>query len=117
MQWATNTLTPTQYQIPTGDTICELAIAANALTAGATYTFVLSATYSSNRNQIDKFEELSVIMNSPPSGGAIEVSPVNGTSLDTVFFFQTSDWEDDPEDYPLVYGFRHTRTPQPAPRR
>jgi hypothetical protein len=103
LEWSSKTLTQTQYQVPTGDTICELAIAANALTAGATYVFVLSATYSDNRNQIDKFEEITVIMNSPPTNGQLEVVPANGTSLDTEFFFQTFDWEDDVDDYPLVY--------------
>ena len=70
---------------------------------GATYTFVLSATYSENRNQIDKYEMISILMNEPPYGGVVTSSPYNGTALDTVFLFETQDWNDDPDDIPLQY--------------
>jgi hypothetical protein len=102
-EWASRVLTSIQYQVPTGDTVAELAIRADSLVGGVTYTFVLSATYSADPNQIDKYEEISILMNEAPYGGTVISTPVNGTSLDTEFLFETADWNDDPDDIPLEY--------------
>jgi hypothetical protein len=102
-EWASRALTSLQYQVPTGDTVAELAISANSLVGGVTYTFILSATYSTDPNQIDKYEEISILMNEAPYGGIVTSVPVNGTSLDTEFLFETADWNDDPDDIPLEY--------------
>jgi hypothetical protein len=102
-QWQERVLTQVQYQIPTGTSIVELAIASNSLVGGNSYTFVLSATYSSDPSQVDKYEEITILMNEAPYGGSIVSAPTTGTALNTSFLFQTTDWTDDPEDIPLQY--------------
>ena len=103
-EFSKRVLTSIQYQIPTGDTIAELAIRPNTLVADASYTFILSGTYStSNPSQVDKFEQVVIRMNAPPAGGVMVVVPSEGVALNTTFTFETFDWIDDPDDYPLVY--------------
>lgn len=63
-----------------------MVLSANALVAGAQYTFSLSAAYISDRRrrlQEDdatdtSWASISVLVNTPPSGGSFEVSPAAG---------------------------------------
>jgi hypothetical protein len=102
-QWEERALTRVQYQVPAGTSIVELAIAPGSLVGGNSYTFVLSATYSSDPAQVDKYEEITVLMNEAPYGGSVVSTPSAGTALNTSFLFETTDWTDDPEDIPLQY--------------
>jgi len=45
------------------------------------------------------------VMNQPPSGGSLQVSPQSGTALSDQFLFQALTWTDAPEDYPLGFLF------------
>ena len=96
-------LTPALSQVPSGNSIKELAIAPNTFTAGGRYTIVLSSTYSSSPDAIQKFEKISILMNSPPIAGNLYVDPRNGTAMETTFNMQASDFTDDLEDYPIYY--------------
>jgi hypothetical protein len=40
-----------------------------------------------------------------PWGGSLLVSPTTGIQAETVFFLRLSNWVDQPQDYPLQYGF------------
>ena len=44
-------------------------------------------------------------INSPPLGGSVEVSPLDGVSMSTEFRLAARGWSDEPEDLPLVYAF------------
>ena len=48
---------------------------------------------------------ITVLTNSPPAGGALAVTPANGTELETVFNIAASGWTDDAGDLPLSYSF------------
>merc|ERR1719199_1092184 len=48
---------------------------------------------------------ITVLTNSPPAGGALAVTPANGTELETVFSVAASGWTDDAGDLPLSYSF------------
>ena len=98
------TLTSSQYLVPIGTTIAELAIKPNSLVAGATYSFLISSTYSMTYpEKVDKFEQIEILMNSPPTGGILAIEPAIGLAMNTSFLFQTYDWTDDIDDYPIVY--------------
>ena len=94
-------LTPLIKSIPQGSSLFQLSIASNSLTAGLTYTFELSAAYVSSSN--DAVASVSIVMNQPPSGGVLRVTPGVGTALATTFEFSTSQWTDDSADFPLLY--------------
>ena len=61
---------------------------------------------------------ITVLTNSPPAGGALAVTPANGTELETVFTLQASGWTDDAGDLPLTYTFSRLpgRFPVAAPQ-
>ena len=48
---------------------------------------------------------ITVLTNSPPAGGALAVTPANGTELETVFSVAANGWTDDAGDLPLSYSF------------
>ena len=68
------------------------------LDGGNSYTFILSATYSDDPSNMDKYEEIVIVMNERPYGGAIMSTPTSGTALNTSFLLETFDWIDDPGD-------------------
>ena len=116
-----------------GASLFQLSIKPNTLLAGAVYTFQLNAFYPNattlfqTKNPNDTqynldswpintqaFEadggtlntaSIVVRMNSPPEAGTVSIFPSYGTALNTKFLFKTSSWRDDPEDYPLKFGF------------
>ena len=98
---ASKNLTALSYEVPSGTTLAELAIMPDALEAGATYTFLLLAQYPSSSNS--KWEEVTIVINSPPSDGSLEVTPNTGTTMATEFYFATFDWQDDVDDLPITY--------------
>ena len=80
----------------------NLVILAGVLNPGTTYTFSLKATASGGREGEAK---LAVKINTPPFGGAVEVSPPSGQELVTTFTVTAFNWIDDADDLPLRYGF------------
>jgi len=96
-------LTAALSRVPSGNSVKELAIAPNTFAAGGRYTIVLSSTYSSSPDIIQKFEKITILMNSPPTVGNLFVDPRNGTAMVTIFNMQASDFSDDVDDYPIYY--------------
>jgi hypothetical protein len=86
----------------------DLAIIPNSLVAGLRYTFQLSANYIGF--DVSAFTQVTVSMNSPPSGGDVTVTPATGTALSTMFFMVTVGWVDDASDYPFSYVFSYFST-------
>ena len=87
---------------------CKLQCAHIAMCLAFSYGFRLVAT------AVDSILEtvlgtattvITVLTNSPPAGGALAVTPANGTELETVFNIAASGWTDDAGDLPLSYSF------------
>ena len=119
-------LTPVSTSVAAATTVFQLAIAANSLTPGLSYTFQLAAMYvsvsaSANSNvyvpnaantlmladssstTAASYSQVTIAINTPPKGGVLNCNPSNGTALDTLFYLYTSQWFDSPDDYPLSY--------------
>ncbi|KAJ8604523.1 hypothetical protein CTAYLR_000946 [Chrysophaeum taylorii] len=73
-----------------------------SLVAGASYTFILSASYDGE--ELGR-SSLTVVANSSPVPGQVVVSPPSGTVLSTTYTFTASYWTDDATDLPLLYSF------------
>ena len=74
----------------------------SSLTAGATYTFQLTATAGGPGGE-SSFAQVTLTMNEAPSSGFLEVQPVAGHTPGTSFTFSAVSWVD--EDLPLLYRF------------
>ena len=72
----------------------------NMLKGPASYKFILRALDASG-----SFGESSVVIqiNSPPMNGVLSCTPSSGTSQETLFSLETSEWVD--TDLPLAYSF------------
>ena len=80
------------------------SILPNSLTVGRSYTFKLEASYDSTfGSEYIGVGEFSTVINEPPTGGQLRVSPTVGETLSVDFVVKTYDWIDSIEDYPLVY--------------
>lgn len=88
----------------TGVTGLQLIINAGVLSPGATYTFQLSATDTFGSSSWTA----SFVVNEPPTGSGLAVSPEVGEVFDTVFTISAVSWED--EDLPLTFLFRYAVT-------
>ena len=95
--------TPLNSLLSTGLNLAQLSIAANSLTPGLTYTFLLTASYPTSADASSATISTTVSINAPPLGGTMSVVPSQGYALSTTFFLSTVQWEDDPSDYPLMY--------------
>jgi hypothetical protein len=58
-------------------------------------------------NAATGFAESSFIVNSPPTGGYVTVSPSSGVRLNTTFTISASQWSEDTADLPLYYSFSY----------
>ncbi|CAM9866176.1 unnamed protein product, partial [Pylaiella littoralis] len=90
----------------------NMVLSANALVVGSRYTFSLTATYIlDGRRRLQDTDaasaSISLLVNTPPSGGFFEVSPAAGFALTDVFKLATYAWEDDVSDLPLTYVFAY----------
>ncbi|KAK3279684.1 hypothetical protein CYMTET_12443 [Cymbomonas tetramitiformis] len=81
-------------------TAVTLVLYANALIAGAAYSFTLSATDSNGAG----YGQVQVVVNTAPRNGTLTVTPAVGVALDTQFVVTASGWLD--EDLPLEYIFQ-----------
>ena len=74
-------LTKTRFLLSSNSRGSFLSIKPNVLTAGQLYTVRLTVS----ENGVFGYDQVSFIVDTPPSGGNFEVSPTTGTSLDTLF--------------------------------
>jgi hypothetical protein len=82
-----------------------LVLPAGSLTAGATYQFQLSASYTDVRDATPGYSALTVTVNSPPSSGTLALDPRDGVVMETAFDYACAGWVDDATDLPLLYSF------------
>lgn len=98
--------TPTVVKLFPGLSKVSLTLSPNALQAGVTYTFQVLAKYDSVPARFLRgFVSMDILINQPPSGGSLTVSPSSGDAVQTQFLFQALSWIDDPSDYPLQFIF------------
>jgi hypothetical protein len=110
-------LTDLSKTLSPGTTDFGLTISKLALVEGSTYTFRLAASYVLG-NSVEAAEahgDVLIVINERPSGGSFAVTPSEGESLETIFFFHAFSWQDDVDDYPLEYRFAsYASTPSNA---
>eukprot|EP00981_Chlorochromonas_danica_P011583 scaffold4107_cov306-Ochromonas_danica.AAC.1 len=87
-----------------------MAIAPFALTTGTTYTFQLSAFYTTLTAPTTASITANLVVNGPPQGGSLSSSPTSGLALSRLFLLNAPDWIDDVSDYPLGYAFLYNGT-------
>ena len=80
-----------------------VVIPANTFVGGITYTFTLKAQFSGISDYAES--SISIIMNSPPTGGNLIITPSSGNALSTVFTMNSYFWID--EDLPLTYLYSY----------
>jgi hypothetical protein len=90
-------LTAVSSTLPVGISQYNLVLSANALSAGSTYKFTLTAGISS--------ASIDVMVTAPPRPGLFTITPTNGTALETTFTFTASKWLTDTDDLPMTYVF------------
>ena len=95
-------LTPVQKILTAGSFVVQLAVKANSLTPGLSFTFQISVNYMT-LNPTKTSSELTVEINSPPYGGLLKVTPESGLALNTSFLWRSYSWLDDISDFPLSY--------------
>ena len=97
----TKTLSP-------GVTPFDITVDKNTLEAGASYTFRVTATYYPDETDVlaETQSDIQVFMNGPPAGGTFEITPLSGQALRDIFLLFSSSWDDDVDDYPLLYLFK-----------
>ena len=108
----TSTLTRT-FNTFTSDQVANTAVfpisfPSNTFVAGRTYSFTLSASPVSD-STIVASTQISLVCNSPPTGGYVWVIPSSGYALSTIFAMSASGWVDDPNNYPLAFAFSYSR--------
>lgn len=59
------------------------------------------------RRNITSTTDIVIETNGPPIGGVLEVTPIKGVALQTIFKFSTEIADDVPTDYPLKYSFQY----------
>jgi hypothetical protein len=97
-------LSPLSRSLPSSSTnsphVISLVLLGNSLPSQSSFKFTLSCSLA---NGFTSSNSLTITTNSPPFGGVLDVSPVKGVMLETVFWMFGSDWVD--EDLPLSYQF------------
>jgi hypothetical protein len=93
-----------------------LVVAPNAFVAGTWITFrVYVASVADVVNISPSYSEITVLANSPPTGGYLLVNSTSGDALFTDFQLMSNSWIDDPSDYSLTYEFKFkSAASQPA---
>ena len=100
-------LTPQSYTLSDGSHVVQLSIGKNILVEGLSYEFELRARYASSMSNTKAIAAVAITMNEAPTGGDLKVMPTTGVAVNTTFFFQTSGWDDDVDDFPLSYVFAY----------
>jgi Na+-transporting methylmalonyl-CoA/oxaloacetate decarboxylase gamma subunit len=103
----TRILPPSSSTNSTTHHVFSLVIIGNCFPPQSTFVFTLSCTLGNGQSSSTS---VAITTNSPPFGGSLDVSPVVGVMLETVFSMLSLDWVD--EDLPLSYEFGYL-TPSP----
>ncbi|KAK3264072.1 hypothetical protein CYMTET_27160 [Cymbomonas tetramitiformis] len=82
-------------------TTADLVVRAGTLMCGGAYIFRLAVEDSVGLASTS----MRVVVNSPPSSGALTVTPAEGIVLETLFQASATDWQD--EDAPLWYQLKY----------
>ena len=88
--------------------VFPISFPANTFVGGRTYSFTLSASPVFNRTIVAS-TQITLVCNSPPTGGYVLVAPSSGYALSTTFAMSASGWVDDPHNYPLAFAFSYAR--------
>ena len=88
--------------------VFPVAFPPNVFIPGRTYSFTLTAHPTADAT-VTASTQMTLICNSFPTGGYVQVTPSSGYALSTVFTMTSSGWVDDPVDYPLSYDFFYAR--------
>ena len=83
----------------------SLVVKPNVLTPGQTYTIRLTLTQDGKVG----FDQVSFLVDSPPSGGVFELSPISGTTFETIFKFSALGWQSSADSLPILYAFEYTQ--------
>ena len=88
------------------DSAVSLSLSAlpSVFTPGTEYAFRLSAEFAG----ASFFASTTLIANSPPSSGKLNIVPSAGLSMSTKFRWNTLYWTDDVTDFPLLYTFKYS---------
>jgi hypothetical protein len=70
----------------------QLAIMKSKLSPGLTYSFTLSAVYNGFSAISTSSSTVIVVMNTPPIGGLMTLTPSEGYALNTSFLIETTSW-------------------------
>lgn len=112
MALAAISLTPVAKSFPGGAYVFQLALDSTSLSAGLTYSFQLGATYDLQPGApMNAVAQVTVTMNSPPTGGTVRVQPTQGFAFNTTFTVRTAAWTTNPSNYPIVYVLYHYSSP------
>ena len=106
-QWTTVNgdvdLSRTQFLLSPNSRESSLIVKPNVLTPGQMYSVRLAVT----QNGKTGIDQITFKMDTPPSGGVFEVSPMSGTSLDTNFKLSALNWQVDADTLPITYAFEY----------
>ena len=94
----------------TGASAANLVLLPHVLPSGCaggacTYTFTLTATHHAPAGARSAFAQQTIVMNRPPRGGRLAISPTTGFELNGTFALRAAYWVDDADDLPLRYSF------------
>ena len=89
--------------LTSAETRASVIVRAADLTAGATYTFRLTATDATGASG---YAEALLVVNDNPSSGTLAVSPQVGVTMSTAYMFVALSWVD--ADLPLTYKYSYS---------
>ena len=110
----------------TGGTLENLEILPGVLSLGATYVFVLTATWDDAGSPRTATSAVEILTNMPPFGGILTVgwgvrlpaggwtSPATPRALSDAISLTASGWTDEAADLPLSYRFLYTESERGA---
>lgn len=99
----------TDNVIKAGAATVQLALRPQVLTPGISYTFKLNSRYLT-ASPTDSFVYVTIPVNAPPAGGALDVQPTEGEAMKQNFLWNTFGWQDDISDLPLSYTMSYYST-------
>jgi hypothetical protein len=106
---SSGSLSPLTQSLPSSPTnsphVLSLVIVGNSLPRQSSFTFTLSCVLSNGHSSSNR---VTISTNSPPFGGALEVSPARGVMLQTWFSMIGLGWVD--EDLPLSFQFGYLQS-------
>lgn len=101
-------IVPTIKYLQKGIGQYQISMKQNVFIPGVSYSLKLIASYDQSKlDQSQSYSSVTIRINAPPSNGKFNVEPMVGVALKDKFLFKTSDWSDDPEDYPLLVSFSY----------